>query len=246
MTSALFTESVHHANRAEPFLCLRKDGAFLFLNRSRFASDAVREKVNCADDEWNDAQREQSQLPIQLHHDRERPDQCDDRSENAGEALVVDCLDRLRIVSDTKTRVARAADVVILQRERLEIGVKISAQFQQRLKPDLHEKVIGDPVDESPQKLDDHQRETEQRNPSVPIAAWCRIWSQKIIHDYFERPRFEQIQSDANEREQQADHGLRQKWSVIAKDTPIDRHDNLRLQIAGFRLNYTRSNFRSG
>jgi len=60
-----------------------------------------------------------------------------------------------------------------------------------------------------------------------------------VIDNVFEGLRFEQIQSDADERQQQSDNRLRQKRSVVTKDAPVDRHGNFRLQISNFRLNYT-------
>ena len=72
-------------------------------------------------------------------HDEKNADERDDRAENISEAFVVDRLDRLRIVGDTEAGIARAPGIVILQGKRLQVGVKIGAQFQQRLETDLHE-----------------------------------------------------------------------------------------------------------
>ena len=81
-----------------------------------------------------------------------------------GEALVVNRLDRLRIVGDAKTGIARTPRVVIFERERLEIRVKIGAQFEQRLQSDLHEKVIRDSIDDPPEQVESRPvPETEEQ-----------------------------------------------------------------------------------
>ena len=100
-------------------------------------------------------------MPIEPHHDDKSADQRDNRSENVGEAFVVNCLDGLRIVGDTKTGIARTARVVIFERERLEIGVKLGPQFQQRLQSNLNEKVIRDEIEDPPQQLNYDQCETK-------------------------------------------------------------------------------------
>ncbi len=51
----LTTERVHHSNRAQAFLRLGEDGAFLFLNECRLTADAVREEINRRDDERDDS-----------------------------------------------------------------------------------------------------------------------------------------------------------------------------------------------
>ena len=91
-------------------------------------------------------------------------DERDDRAENVGEALVVDRLDRLRIVGDAEAGIGRAPRVVILERERLQIGVKIGPQFEQRLEADLHEEIIGEQIDQSPKQLEPDEGEAEQGN----------------------------------------------------------------------------------
>ena len=121
----------------------------------------------------------------------------------------------------------------------MKISVKIGAEFEQSLKADINQSIIGRPIDDSPEELDHDERETEQGNPSVRITARGWIRSQKIVYDDFERPYLEQIQADAEEREQQSDNRLRQKGPVVTKDAPVDRHGNFRLQISNFRLNYT-------
>ena len=51
----LASESVHHADRAQSFLRLGEDRAFLFLDRGRFRPNAIGEEVDRAHDERNDA-----------------------------------------------------------------------------------------------------------------------------------------------------------------------------------------------
>ena len=49
------SERVHHSNGTEPLLGLCEHRAFLFLNKRRFAPDAVSEKVNRRDDQRDNA-----------------------------------------------------------------------------------------------------------------------------------------------------------------------------------------------
>ena len=67
----------------------------------------------------------------------------------------------------------------------------------------------------------------------TPIAARSRRWSQEIVDDDLKRPRLEQIQADADQRQKQADYRLSPKRLVIAKDAPVDGHANFGLR---FRL----------
>ena len=158
--------------------------------------------------------------------------------------FVVDRLDRLRIVGDAKTGIARAARVVIFERERLQIGVEIGAQLEQRLQPDLHEQIIRDPIDDSPKKLDHDQRETKNQNEAGNrLNVGCLMERarvrQNLVDNDLERPRLEQVQTDpAMSESKNPDRGLRPEWPVVTKDAAVDRHGNLRLQIADFRLNY--------
>ncbi len=175
-------ERVDHPDRAQPFLRLREEGAFLFLDRGRFAPDSLGEKINRADDRRHDREGKQRQLPVDPDHHDEGADQRDDGAENVRETLVVNRLDRLRIVGDAKAGIARAARVVIFQRERLQIGVKIGAQFEQRLQADFHENVIGGRGWSVPRELNADQRQAEQgnevgrrsRTARGDFAAGCR------------------------------------------------------------------------
>ena len=65
---------MNHPDGTKPFLRLREESAFLFLNRRRVAANPMREKINRADDRRHDGEGEQRQLPIDLHHDAERAD----------------------------------------------------------------------------------------------------------------------------------------------------------------------------
>ncbi len=144
---------MHHPDRAQALLRLRKHCALLFLNECRFAANSVREKINRGDNQRNNRKRQERELPIQPHHDHERAGKCDSRSKNVGEPFVVDRLDRLRIIGDAETGIARTASIVIFERERLQVGVEIGAQLKQRLQTDFHEQVICNPIDDSPEKL---------------------------------------------------------------------------------------------
>ena len=51
----LAPESVHHPDRAQTFLRLGEQRAFLFLDGGGFRPDAMGEEIDRADDERNDA-----------------------------------------------------------------------------------------------------------------------------------------------------------------------------------------------
>ena len=110
-------EGVHHADRAQSLLRLREHGAFLFLNRGRFTTNPAREEINRGDDQRHNRQRKQRQYPVEPYHDDERAEQRDYRREDVGESLVVDRLDRLRVVRDAKTGIGRSPGIVIPERE---------------------------------------------------------------------------------------------------------------------------------
>jgi len=86
-------------------------------------------------------------------------------------------------------------------------------------------------------KLDHDQRETEQGNPSAPIALRGPRWPQEIVNNDFEWPRLEQIQANADQRQKQADYRFSPERLVIAKDAPVNRHLNFELRILVFGLN---------
>ena len=224
----LAPERVHHANRGQAFLGLREQGAILFLNRGRVPANAIGEKVNRSHDRRDDGQGKQRQLPVNPDHHDKSPDEGDDGTENICEAFVVDCLDRLRIVGNAKTRIARTTRVMILERERLQIRVEISAQLQQRLQTDFHENVIAGEVGQAPEKLNSDERQAEQgdeigRRSKLGVG----IPRQDVIDDDLERPGFEQVQRNAAERQDQADHRWAQERPIVLKHAAIDRHEKL-------------------
>jgi hypothetical protein len=59
-----------------------------------------------------------------------------------------------------------------------------------------------------------------------------------MIHDNFKRPRFEQVQGYAEERQKQSENRLPEERPVIAENAPVDRHVNFGLRILNFGLNY--------
>ncbi len=61
--------------------------------------------------------------------------------------------------------------------------------------------------------------------------------TKEIVHDQLKRPRFEQIQANADKRDEQPEDRLPQKRSVVAEHAPVDRHLSLGLRIFVFRLN---------
>src|SRR5262249_8329335 len=112
-------KGVHHPNRAQSLLCLRQNCAFLFLNRRRFTTNSAREEINRADDKSNNRGERQSQHTSEPQYYDECADQRDYRSKDVGETLVVDRLDRLRIVRDAKTGIGGPPRVVEFKREPL-------------------------------------------------------------------------------------------------------------------------------
>ena len=147
-------EGVDHADRAQSFLRLGEERALLFLDRGRFAPNAVarrnKSRPRSAGTTASESSVSCQSIPTMT---TKVPISVRTGAENVREALVVDRLDRLRIVGDPKARIARAARVVIFQRERLQVGVKVGAQLEQRLQADLHEEVIAGQVDQSPEEL---------------------------------------------------------------------------------------------
>lgn len=65
-------------------------------------------------------------------------------------------------------------------------------------------------------------------------APWMR---QNVVDDELERPRFEQIQGDADDREEQSGDRLRKKRPIVTNDASVDRHIDFGLRILDFRLN---------
>jgi hypothetical protein len=126
---------------------------------------------------------------------------------------------------------------VEFQRERLQIRIEIGAQFEQCLQADFYKEIVCDPIHHPPKKLDHDEAKTEQRDPEAPITAHCRPRTKEIVHDQLKRPRFEQIQANANKRDEQPEDRLTQKRSVVTENAPVDRHVIFRLQISVFRLN---------
>src|SRR4030095_4348518 len=120
-------ESVHHPDRAQSLLGLRKDGTFLFLNRGRFTTNSAREKINRAYDQRHNRQGKQRQYPVEPQHYDECADQRDYRSKYVSETFVVDRLDRLRIVRDAKTGICRSPRVMKFKREQLQMRIQIGA-----------------------------------------------------------------------------------------------------------------------
>ncbi len=51
----LAPEGVHHPDRAQTFLRLGQQRAVLFLDGGRFRPDPMREEIDRADDQWDDA-----------------------------------------------------------------------------------------------------------------------------------------------------------------------------------------------
>ena len=123
------------------------------------------------------------------------------------------------------------------EREGLQIRIEIGAQFEQCLQADFHKEIVRDPIHHSPEKLDHDQGKTEQRDPGAPITARCRARTKEIVHDQLKRPRLEQIQANADKRDEQSEDRLTQKRSVVTENAPVDRHLNLGLRIFVFRLN---------
>src|SRR5437870_10921458 len=197
----LAPKRVHHPDRAQSLLRLSEDSAFLFLNGCRFTPNPMGKEINGADNQRNYSERNQRKLPIQSQHDQESSDQRDDRAEDVGESLVVNRLDRLRVVRHAETGITRAPCVVVFERERLQIRVQIGAQLKQSLQSDFYEQIICNPIDDSPKKLDTNQRQAQQQNPHSPVGTYRWSCPQKIVNDNLEWPRLEQVQAYADKRQ---------------------------------------------
>src|SRR5437016_7084819 len=124
-------ESVYHPNRAQSLLRLRKDGAFLFLNRCRFTANPTREEINRAHDQRHNRQGKECQYPVESQHHDECANQRDYRSKDVGKTFVVDRLDRLRIVRDAKTGIGRPPRVMKFKREALQVRVQIGSRSEE-------------------------------------------------------------------------------------------------------------------
>src|SRR6266568_890844 len=119
-------------------------------------------------------------------------------------------------------------------------SVKIGPKLEQRLQTDFYKQVVGDPVNDAPEKLNHDEREAEQGNPQAPVTARDRIRPQEIVDNNLERPRLEKIQTDTAKREHETKNCLFPKGTIVSKGAPVDRHENLRLQVPDFRFNYGR------
>ena len=108
----LTSESLHHTDRAKSLLRRGKQVALPFLDCCRFAPDPVPVMADRPDDGREDSHRHQRQLPVHPQHDHKGTDQRDHGAENGCKTLVVDRLDRLRIVGHAEGGVAAAACVV--------------------------------------------------------------------------------------------------------------------------------------
>src|SRR5947208_10044397 len=233
----LAPKRVHHPDRAQSLLRLSEDSAFLFLNGCRFTPNPMGKEINGADNQRNYSERNQRKLPIQSQHNQESSDQRDDRAEDVGESLVVNRLDRLRVVRHAETGITRTPCVVVFKRERLQVRVQIGAELKQSLQSDFHEQIICNPIDNSPEKLNTDQRQAQQQNPEAPVGTYRWSCTQKIVNDNLERPRLEQVQAYADKRQAQSEDRLCQERPVVAENAPVDRHENLGLGIFVFRLN---------
>ena len=115
---------------------------------------------------------------------------------------------------------------MIFERERLQVGVKIRAQFQERLQTGLHENVIAGEIGQSPQNLNADQRQTEQGNEvRRRTEPGVRISRQDIVNDVLERPGLEQIQRDSAERKEEAEESLREERPIVLEHAAVNRHD---------------------
>src|SRR5437879_5370294 len=102
---------------------------------------------------------------------------------------------------------------------------------------DYHNDIVRYPIHHTPKKLHQDQGKTKQRDPGAPITARYRARTKEIVYDQLKRPRFEQIQANADKRDEQPEDRLTQKRSVVTENATVDRHLNLGLRIFVFRLN---------
>src|SRR5205085_2645455 len=107
-----------------------------------------------------------------------------------------------------------------------------------RLEADLHEEIIAGEIEQSPEQLDRDERKAEQGNQIGRVTETrIGIPRKDVVDDDLERPRLHETQCDRGERKNQTERGLRRKRPVISEDAAVNRHENLRLQIADFRSN---------
>src|SRR5207248_8748900 len=151
-------------NGAQSFLRLREQRTLLFLDSGGLRANAFGKKIDRAEKQGNDGKGKQRQLPVESQHDGERAKQRNARANDVCEAFIINGLDRLRIISDTKTGIGRTAGVMKLEREALQMRVELGPQAEQRFEPDFHKDVITGKIQQAPKKLDHYHRQAEKRD----------------------------------------------------------------------------------
>ena len=116
---------------------------------------------------------------------------------------------RLRIVGDAEAGVGAAALVVKLQRERMQVGVELRAQAEERLQPDARIVMTVRRFEQPGEEMeDDHQRahaaamicgrlqarEIVASDEHQAVRRRCR-GGQDVIDDVGERPRPQQVEA---------------------------------------------------
>ena len=186
------------------------------------------------DHRWHDGHREQRQRPVQTQHDDENADQRQPGRDDVGKAPVVDGLDALGIVGDPERGIARAAGVVEFERQALQVGVKVSAQFQESLQSNPYEQEIAPQPQQARRQRDGHQKRAQSEGLGLGMAVSGTVGHpphhagspgrENLVHDDAERPRLEQIQPDRYQRDGQREQRGPQKRLVVSQNAPVDGH----------------------
>ena len=133
-----------------------------------------------------------------------------------------------------KLESAAAAGIVVFQRQRLQVGVELRAQLEQRLEADLYEQEAGHQPDDAGEKLDeDEARAKGEDDPGGRGRAEAvrfeelpavRRRKKDIVKDEPDRHGFEKAQPDGEKGEEGGQHGFPEEWFKVNQGAPVDRH----------------------
>ncbi len=223
-----------HPDRAEPFLCDGQNVALAFLDGGRFAADPLGEDIDCKHHQRHDAKRHQCQFPVLPRHQRQRAGDGYDRGDDEG-AFTVDALDGLGIVCDAEARVGAAPGVMVLEGQRLEVGVEFGAELEQGLQADPDKDQVRQQVQETGQEIDRDDRQAkaedqERRAHGAKPAGQerrrrARLAGRKdFVDDDLEGPRFEEVEADSREHQERPQHRLPHERPEISEGAKVNGH----------------------